>query len=108
MQLLQRECGYRQTKFISNNVGSLLKQKQPIAVAITATHCITIFKSMIFDANNDETKPATTENLSLYINLCKESKKCLRKYGKTSDIKYYEFWQDKKKQKKKRTLSLKK
>ena len=63
---------------------------------------------MIFDANNDETKPATKQNLSLYINPCKESKKCIRKYGKTTDIKYYEFWQDKKKQKNKRTLSLKK
>ena len=63
---------------------------------------------MIFDANNDEKKPATKENLNFYINPCERQKKPFGNHDKNSGIKYYEFGLDKKKPKNKRTLSPKK
>ena len=45
------------------------------------------FESMIFDSNNDETKPATTKNVDKYT------------FGNFDGIKgilYYTFWTDKK------------
>ena len=105
MQLLQRKCHYRQKRHSCIPVGTLLKQKIPIAVEINPQHCITIFESMIFDANDDETKPATKANLNLYINPSEKLKNPVGNYRNASGIKFYTFSLDKKKTTTKGTLS---
>ena len=51
---------------------------------------------MIFDANDDETKPATKANLNFYINPSKKLKNPVGTYRIASGVKFYTFSLDKK------------
>ena len=57
-----------------------------------ATHCITCYKNMIFDANNNGAIEATTKTLSVYGPLTS----AFRTGHKNNDIEFYRFYQKKK------------
>ena len=63
---------------------------------VTMTHCVTCYKNMIFDANNDGAKEATDENVDRYGGLRTQEHLTSRKTTVKDEIEFYMFYKTKK------------
>ena len=90
MKILQLVCGYKYKRMYTTNVEDLLSNKHPVYVGgdTNMLEGIIIFESMIFDSKNDETLPATKENIDKYILHSNH-------VGNSVKVEYCTFWLDK-------------